>query len=139
MNSERSEESHEIHKILRFSQDDRCGVKMGNDCIFCKIANGTIPAEKLLDDDHLVAFKDINPAAPVHILIVPKKHIATLNDAQDAMLLGRMLIAARDLAKKHGVSEEGYRTIVNCNRGAGQEVFHLHMHLMGGRRLGSMG
>ena len=112
---------------------------MSKDCIFCKIAKGEIPAEKLLDNEDLVAFPDINPAAPVHILIVPKAHIATLNDVTDEKILGKMLAAARDVAKKTGISDTGYRTIINCNRGAGQVVFHLHMHVVGGRPLESMG
>lgn len=112
---------------------------MGDECIFCKIASGKIPTEKLYDDDDMVAFRDINPAAPTHILIVPKEHIPTLNDALDPGLLGKMLIVARDLAKKHGIAEDGYRTIINVNRGAGQVVFHLHMHVVGGRRLGALG
>lgn len=112
-----------------------------DDCIFCKIAKGEIPAEKLLDDGEVIAFRDIHPAAPVHVLIIPKTHVPTLNDLSDqgASIMGKMSVAARDLAKKLGVAESGYRTVVNCNRGAGQEVFHLHMHLLGGRQLGSMG
>ncbi len=111
-----------------------------DDCIFCKIAKGEIPAEKLLETDELVAFKDIHPAAPFHALIVPREHVATLNDtAGKELLLGRMLSAAREVARKAGVDEAGYRTVINCNRGAGQEVFHLHMHVLGGRALGHMG
>lgn len=111
------------------------------DCIFCKIAKGEIPAEKVLEDDSIVAFKDIRPAAPVHVLIIPKTHLATLNDItlDTAALLGRMLSAAKDVAEKAGIAQSGYRTIINCNRGAGQEVFHLHMHVLGGRPLGAMG
>lgn len=114
---------------------------MGKECIFCRIAKGEIPSERLLENDDLVAFKDINPAAPVHILIVPKAHISTLNDLGEAHagLLEKMFAAATELAKKTQVSESGYRTIINCNRDAGQEVFHLHMHLLGGRPLGKMG
>lgn len=113
---------------------------MADDCIFCKIAKGEIPAEKVMEDDALVVFKDIRPAAPVHLLIVPKAHLPTLNDAGDQpALLGRMLVVAKEAAAKAGIAESGYRTIVNCNRGAGQEVFHLHMHVLGGRPLGSMG
>lgn len=114
---------------------------MADECIFCKIVKGEIPAEKILEDENLIAFRDIRPAAPTHILIVPKTHIPTLNDVSpdDTLLLGKMLSAARDLAKKMGIAESGYRTIINCNRGAGQEVFHLHMHVMGGRPLIAMG
>lgn len=113
---------------------------MSDDCIFCRIARGEIPAEKLLETEDLVAFNDINPTAPVHVLIVPREHIPTLNDAADKHgLLGKMLCAAHEIAKKSGVSEEGYRTVINTNRLAGQEVFHLHMHVIGGRPLKSMG
>lgn len=113
---------------------------MSTDCIFCKIANGEIPAEKLFEDNEIVAFNDIHPAAPVHMLIIPKEHIATLNDTEgQQLLLGRMLITVKDLAKKTGIAQSGYRTIINCNRGAGQVVFHLHMHVLGGRPLDAMG
>lgn len=111
-----------------------------DDCIFCKIAKGEIPAEKVMEDDTVVAFRDIHPAAPVHVLVIPKAHLPTLNDAGgEAALLGRMLTAAREVAAKAGIAQSGYRTIINCNRGAGQEVFHLHLHVLGGRPLGPMG
>lgn len=108
-----------------------------SDCIFCGIAGGKIPAEKVHEDDSLVAFADINPVAPVHILIVPKKHIATLNDASsaDEALLGKILLCAKQLAAERDLAEEGYRTVVNCMAGAGQSVFHIHAHLLGGRVL----
>lgn len=114
---------------------------MADECIFCKIVNGEIPAEKIMENSELVAFKDIHPAAPTHILIVPKEHIPTLNDmtAEKSNLAAAMLLAARDIAKKLGIAETGYRTIINCNRGAGQVVFHLHMHLLGGRPMDAMG
>lgn len=112
---------------------------MSADCIFCKIARKEIPAEIVWEDDEVVAFKDLHPAAPVHLLVVPKRHIATLNDAGDGALLGRLLLAAKDLAAKAGVAESGYRTLINCNRGAGQVVFHLHIHVLGGRPLAGMG
>lgn len=107
------------------------------DCLFCKIANGQIPAKVVYRDDHLVAFEDINPQAPVHLLIIPQKHIATLNDAhdEDCELLGRMVQAASKLAKQHNMADEGYRIVSNCNQGAGQTVFHIHLHLLGGRAL----
>lgn len=105
------------------------------DCLFCKIAAGEIPAEKVFEDDQLVAFRDIHPQAPTHILIIPRKHIATINDAgeEDALLLGRMAVAAKKLAQREGCAEEGYRLVWNCNEGAGQTVFHIHLHLLGGR------
>lgn len=114
---------------------------MSASCIFCKIVHGEIPCEKIFEDGDLIAFKDIHPAAPVHYLIVPKVHIPTLNDVSTdkTSLLGKMLTTASELAKKAGIHEDGYRTIINCNKNAGQVVFHLHMHLLGGRDLRSMG
>lgn len=114
---------------------------MAEDCIFCKIVRGDIPAQKVLENEHCVAFKDINPIAPTHVLIVPRQHIPTLNDlnADTVKVSEHLLLAAREVAKKTGIAESGYRTIINCNRGAGQEIFHLHLHVLGGRALGSMG
>ncbi|MEJ2720404.1 MAG: histidine triad nucleotide-binding protein [bacterium] len=108
-----------------------------DDCIFCKIVAGEIPSEFLFEDNDLIAFEDINPVAPTHVLIVPKKHIATLNDLResDAALVGKMFLAAKDIAKSKGISEEGYRAVFNCMAGAGQAVFHIHLHLLGGRPL----
>jgi histidine triad (HIT) family protein len=110
------------------------------DCIFCRIANKELPSEILLETDDLVAFRDIQPAAPVHVLIIPKAHIATLNDLESdhEELVGRMVSAAADLAKREGIEESGYRLILNCNRDGGQEVFHIHLHLLGGRSLGGL-
>lgn len=108
-----------------------------DDCIFCKIIDGTIPSENVFESDDVIAFEDINPVAPTHILIVPKKHIATLNDLQetDSTLIGNMILCAKQLAEKRGLSEEGYRTVFNCMAGAGQAVFHIHLHLLGGRQM----
>lgn len=108
--------------------------------IFSKIIAKEIPADIVYEDDLVLAFKDINPQAPVHILIIPKKEIATVNDATEAdeITLGRMFIAAAKIARDHNIDDSGYRLMVNCNRDGGQEVFHLHMHLLGGRRLGPM-
>jgi histidine triad (HIT) family protein len=108
------------------------------DCIFCKIVAGEIPAAVVYDDDQVLAFRDIQPEAPVHIIIIPKRHIATLNDLTpaDAELIGRMHLAARQVALDLGVADSGYRTLINCNRDAGQYVFHVHMHLLAGRNLG---
>jgi histidine triad (HIT) family protein len=108
------------------------------DCIFCKIATGEIPAAKLHDDGEVVVFRDINPEAPVHLLIIPRRHIPTLNDLTeaDAALIGRLYLAGKHLAAELGVAERGYRTVINCNRDAGQIVFHVHMHLLAGRELG---
>ncbi|MBF2760635.1 MAG: histidine triad nucleotide-binding protein [Ectothiorhodospiraceae bacterium AqS1] len=108
--------------------------------IFSKIIDGSLPADIVYQDDHLTAFRDINPAAPTHILIVPNREIPTVNDLQDGdeALAGKMLLAARDIAKREGIAESGYRLIINCNKDGNQEVFHLHLHLIGGRNLGNM-
>lgn len=110
-----------------------------SDCIFCRIAAGTIPAERVYEDGDLVAFRDLHPQAPTHVLLVPKKHIATLNDLtpDDAPLIGRMYLVAAQLAAQEGIAESGYRTIFNCNADGGQVIFHLHLHLLGGRVLSS--
>ena len=107
-------------------------------CVFCKIVAGEKPAATVYDDDQVLAFRDIQPEAPIHIIIIPKRHIATLNDltAADAELIGRMHLAARQVALDLGVAESGYRTLINCNRDAGQYIFHVHMHLLAGRNLG---
>jgi len=114
---------------------------MSNECLFCKIAHKEIPSERVFEDDEIVAFKDINPAAPIHILIVPKTHIATLNDLDKnhIELMGHMIHTAKKLAEEFKIHESGYRTVINCNSDAGQEVFHLHIHLLGGKPLGKMG
>ena len=105
------------------------------DCLFCKIAAGEIPSNKVYEDDHVFAFRDINPVAPTHILVVPKKHISTTNEigAGDQELVGRMVTTATRLAKDEGLGERGYRLVMNCNEDAGQAVFHIHLHLLGGR------
>jgi histidine triad (HIT) family protein len=107
------------------------------DCLFCKIVAGQIPGSIVYEDRELVAFKDINPQAPVHVLIVPRRHIETLNDLRviDDALVGSMVRCAAALAKKNGVADRGYRTVFNCNREAGQTVFHIHLHLLAGRAL----
>ncbi|MGD9786886.1 MAG: histidine triad nucleotide-binding protein [Sulfuricellaceae bacterium] len=107
-----------------------------SDCIFCKIAQGEIPSKKLYEDGDLVAFHDINPAAPVHFLIVPKEHIASLEDAhaRHEMLLGRILLLAPMLAKEQGLTD-GFKTVINTGKGGGQVVFHLHVHVLGGGKL----
>jgi histidine triad (HIT) family protein len=108
------------------------------DCLFCRIIAGEIPGAIVHRDEHLVAFKDINPQAPMHLLVVPRRHIATLNDLsiEDDALVGEMIRRAAALAKEHGYAEGGYRTVLNCNADAGQTVFHIHLHVLGGRRLG---
>ncbi|WJW76321.1 histidine triad nucleotide-binding protein [Thiohalobacter sp. IOR34] len=109
-----------------------------SDCLFCKMASGEIQPDVVYEDDEILAFRDINPQAPVHVLIIPKTHIATLNDLQpeQAPLVGRLFLAAKQIAAEEGIAERGYRTVFNCNAEAGQAVFHLHMHLLGGRPLG---
>lgn len=108
------------------------------DCIFCKIAAGEIPTTKLYDDGEVLAFRDINPEAPVHLLVIPHRHIGTLNDLEpaDAALIGRLYLASKQLAADLGVAESGYRTVINCNQDAGQIVFHIHLHLLAGREMG---
>jgi histidine triad (HIT) family protein len=107
------------------------------DCLFCKIINHDIPASIVYEDDRLVAFSDINPQAPTHLLIVPKRHIGTLSDLSpaDDQLIGEMTRRAAALAKERGISAGGFRTVFNTNRDAGQTVFHIHLHLLGGRRM----
>ncbi|VFM96253.1 MAG: histidine triad (HIT) family protein [Candidatus Kentron sp. G] len=108
--------------------------------IFSKIIAGEIPADIVYQDERVTCFRDINPAAPVHILIIPNKEIPTLNDlgGEDEALAGHMLLTAKRLARQEGIDESGYRLILNCNRDGHQEVFHLHLHLMGGRPMGPM-
>jgi histidine triad (HIT) family protein len=105
------------------------------DCLFCKMANGSIKPDVVYEDDRILAFNDINPQAPVHVLVIPKAHIATLNDLNDTRLGGEILEVAAEIAKKLGISESGYRTVFNCNNNGGQAVYHLHLHLLGGRQL----
>jgi len=106
-------------------------------CLFCKIITGKIPSAKVYEDEKYFAFRDINPQAPTHVLIVPKKHIPTTNDVSegDAALIGGMIVAAAQIARKEGCADAGYRAVFNCNAGAGQSVFHVHLHLLGGRPL----
>jgi histidine triad (HIT) family protein len=107
------------------------------DCIFCKIASGEIPADKLYEDDHVVAFRDLNPQAPTHALVIPKEHIATLNDLEESnqAVMGRLFLAAKAVASQQGLAGDGYRTVVNCNNHGGQTVYHIHLHLLGGRQM----
>lgn len=107
------------------------------DCLFCKITDNQIPSATVYEDDTVVAFRDVNPQAPLHVLVVPRAHVATLNDLQpehDA-LVGSMFRVAAQIAREHGYAERGYRTVFNCNREAGQTVFHIHLHLLAGRGL----
>ena len=106
-------------------------------CLFCKIAAGEIPSAVVYQDDTLVAFRDLNPQAPLHVLVIPRRHVATLNDLAgvDDALVGSMQRAAAAIAKEHGYAERGFRTVMNCNADAGQTVFHIHLHLLAGRSL----
>ena len=114
---------------------------MSADCLFCKIANKEIPAEIIYEDDLVISFRDINPQAPTHVLTAPKQHITTPNDAEagDQSLLGHMILTSTKLAAELGIDESGYRLIMNCNKEGGQTVFHIHLHLMGGRQLTVLG
>jgi len=110
---------------------------MDKDCLFCRILAKEISAKMVHEDDRAIAFEDINPQAPTHVLIVPRRHIAGLNDvaAEDAALLGHLQLVAAQIARQRGIAESGYRTVLNTGRGAGQSIFHLHLHLLGGRGL----
>ena len=107
------------------------------DCLFCKIRDGEIQGDIVFEDDDVLAFNDVNPQAPLHVLIIPRKHIATVNDitADDHLLMGKLFSAAKEIAQQHGVKDDGYRLVINCNRKAGQTVFHIHMHLLAGRSM----
>ena len=108
------------------------------DCIFCKIAKKEIPSKIIYEDDKMVAFEDINPQAPTHTLLIPKKHIETLNHLQeeDAELMGYLMLKAKVIAEEKGLDKKGYRVVANCLESAGQSVFHIHFHLLGGRAFG---
>ena len=108
---------------------------MTENCLFCRIARKEIPANIVLENEHVVAFRDIDPKAPTHVLVVPRTHVATLDDVTDAKLLGELLFAAAAIARAEGIVAGGYRTVVNCGADAGQTVFHVHLHLLGGRKL----
>jgi histidine triad (HIT) family protein len=114
---------------------------MHPECVFCKIVARQLPAELLHEDDELLAFADVGPQAPLHALIIPKRHVATVNELtdDDAGLVGRMVLRARALAVSRGVDDSGYRLIFNCNGDGGQTVYHVHMHLLGGRQLRGLG
>lgn len=106
-----------------------------SDCLFCKMVSGVIKPDVVYEDETVLAFRDINPQAPTHVLIIPKTHVATLNDLKDAQLAGHLLQTAAEVAKQEGLSNQGFRTVINCNSHAGQEVFHLHLHVLGGRQM----
>lgn len=108
------------------------------DCLFCKMVSGDIQPDIVFEDDDVLAFRDVNPQAPVHVLVIPKSHIATTNELtpEHAGLVGKMVLAARQIAADEGVAEPGYRMVLNCNPEAGQSVYHIHLHILGGRPMG---
>ncbi|MFW6055728.1 MAG: histidine triad nucleotide-binding protein [Chloroflexota bacterium] len=110
---------------------------MAEDCIFCRIISGDIPSDTVFEDEEIVAFRDVHPLAPTHVLVVPRRHIESVNDlsTDDAVLLGRMILVAQHIAAQEGVSESGYRLVVNSGPDSGQAVAHLHLHVIGGRAL----
>src|SRR4030042_230875 len=115
---------------------------MEKECVFCNILAGNIPADILYQDDRVFVLRDINPKAPTHLLVIPREHIPTVADLTDEQrdLAAHLIYVANELARKEGIAESGYRLILNCGRGGGQEVFHLHLHLLGGRQMtGTMG
>lgn len=106
------------------------------DCVFCKIIKGEIPSNKVYEDDDILAFKDIKPAAPIHILVIPKKHVKSLNEIDDVQLISKIMFAVKNIAKELGFANEGYRVINNCGENGGQAVPHLHFHILAGTKLG---
>ncbi len=108
------------------------------DCLFCKIIKGEVPSKKVYEDEYVYAFHDIEPTAPVHILVIPKKHISTLNDvnSENSAVISKIYEAIAKIAKQEGIDKDGYRVVSNCNKMAGQTVFHIHFHLIGGREMG---
>ncbi len=109
-----------------------------SDCLFCKMVSGEIKPDIVYEDNAVIAFRDVNPQAPVHVLVIPREHISTLNELQPehSELVGKLFQAARQVAQQEGISDRGYRTVMNCNAEAGQTVFHIHLHLLGGRVMG---
>jgi histidine triad (HIT) family protein len=108
---------------------------MADDCLFCRIVRKEIPAKLVAEDEHSIAFRDINPQAPLHVLVIPREHVPSLDEARDPELLGRLSLMAADIARREGVAASGYRTVMNTNSAAGQTVFHVHLHLLGGRSM----
>lgn len=109
---------------------------MAEQCLFCRIARGEIPAKIVLETEECIAFRDINPQAPVHVVVIPREHVASLDVATDAAMVGRLGLVAAEIARSEGIAESGYRTVINTNADGGQTVFHLHLHLLGGRHMG---
>jgi histidine triad (HIT) family protein len=125
-------------EILNKNLNNNWRRKSMEDCIFCKIINGEIPSEKVYEDEEILAFKDINPAAPVHILVIPKKHIKSLLEVneEDSKIIAKIYEVINKIVKDMKMEQDGFRVIVNCGKDAGQEVMHLHFHLLGGKKLG---
>ncbi len=114
---------------------------MSSDCIFCKISQHELPADIVYEDDDLVAFNDIGPQAPTHVLIIPKIHVASVNELTESNcnLVSKLVLRAKEIAAERGLAEPGYRLVMNCNEEGGQTVFHIHLHLLGGRQLRGLG
>jgi histidine triad (HIT) family protein len=109
---------------------------MTDSCLFCRIVRREVPAKLVHEDEHTLAFRDIDPKAPTHVLVIPKAHVGSLNDVSDAAMLGTLMLVAKSIAESEGISSDGYRMVVNTGPNAGQSVSHIHLHLLGGRRLG---
>jgi histidine triad (HIT) family protein len=109
---------------------------MAESCLFCRIVRGEVPAKRVAETEDCVAFRDINPQAPVHVLVIPREHVPSLNEARDAALVGKLALLAAEIARNEGIAQSGYRAVINTNADAGQTVFHVHLHLLGGRRMG---
>lgn len=109
---------------------------MTDECLFCRIVRKEIPARIVAETDECIAFRDITPRAPVHVLVIPKAHVASLDEASDAAQIGRLALLAAEIARAEGIADSGYRTVINTGAAAGQTVFHVHLHLLGGRELG---
>lgn len=107
-----------------------------SDCLFCRMVSGEIKPDTVFENEQVLAFRDIRPQAPVHVLVIPKRHVPTLNELDDPGLMAELLSAVQSVARQEGLAESGYRTVVNCRQDGGQEVYHLHLHVLGGRRLG---
>jgi histidine triad (HIT) family protein len=107
-----------------------------SDCLFCRIVSGEIPATIVKDDEEFVAFRDVNPKAPTHVLAIPKAHVRSLNEMDDGHMAGRLMMFARDVAKAEGLADDGYRLVINTNDHGGQTVWHIHVHVLGGRAMG---
>ncbi len=108
---------------------------MAEDCLFCKIIAGEIPSTEVYSDDEFYAFRDINPGAPTHVLVIPRQHVARITDAEDPELIGKLVLCANKIAKQEGLTEKGFRYVINCDEWGGQTVFHIHLHILGGRPL----